>query len=191
LLLYNYCLMTNHVHLLFEVGRDDTLSKAMHWLSTSFTRRFNRLAARNGHVWEGRFRSTIVEAPSYFFRCMAYVDLNPVRAGLAAAPLDYRWCGHAALRAQDTNILDFHPLYLECGEDRRSRYAYYMALLGEEAARPPVTLATEHFVGTERFVRRMERKFGFASGKKPLEHRDLGFGVVAAGRRRGRPICQP
>jgi putative transposase len=54
LLLYNYCLMTNHVHLLFEVGKDDTLSKAMHWLSTSFTRRFNQLAARNGHVCEAR-----------------------------------------------------------------------------------------------------------------------------------------
>jgi len=188
LLLYNYCLMTNHVHLIFEVGRDDALSKAMHWLSTSFTRRFNQLAGRNGHVWEGRFRSAIIEAPSYFLRCMAYVDLNPVRAGLAAASLDYRWCGHAALEAQDANVLDFHPLYQECGSNPAERYRYYAALLAEEAARPPVTLATEYFVGTPRFVRRMESKFGFSSGRKPLAHREFGLGIVAAGRQRGRPI---
>jgi len=191
LLLYNYCLMTNHVHLLFEVGRDDTLSMAMHWLSTSFTRRFNRLAGRNGHVWEGRFRSTIIEASSYFLRCMAYVDLNPVRAGLAAAPVDYGWNGHAALQAQDASVLDFHPLYLECGGDPASRYGSYAEILAQESARPPFTLATEYFVGSMRFVRRMERRFGFASARKPLEHREFGSGIVSAGRRRGRPVYRP
>ena len=191
LLLYNYCLMTNHVHLLFEVGRDDTLSKAMHWLSTTFTHRFNWLTGRNGHVWEGRFRSTIIEAASYFFRCMAYVDLNPVRAGLAPTALDHRWCGHAALRAEDPNVLDFHPLYLECGRDPASRYGYYTALLAEEAARPPISLATDHFVGTPRFVSRMEHKFGFSSGRKPLVHRELGSGIIAAGHRRGPAARKP
>ena len=47
---YNYCLMTNHVHLLFKEGNDDTLSKAMHWRGTTFTRRFNGATGRRGHV---------------------------------------------------------------------------------------------------------------------------------------------
>jgi putative transposase len=110
--LYNYCLMTNHLHLVFKVPTADTLSKAMHWIANTFSRRFNKGAGRHGHLWEGRFRSTIVEAASYFFRCMAYVDLNPVRAVMVATPLEHRWCGHKALRDEDAQDLDFHPLYL-------------------------------------------------------------------------------
>jgi len=84
--LYHYCVMTNHVHLLFQVGKDDTLPKVMHWLSTKFVRHFNRGKKRCGHLWQGRYRSTIVEQASYFFRCMAYIDLNPVRAGIVPTP---------------------------------------------------------------------------------------------------------
>jgi len=160
--LYNYCLMTNHVHLVFKAGQDDTLSAAMHWISSTFSRRFNRLRGRHGHLWEGRFRSTIVEENSYFFRCMAYVDLNPVRAKMAATPLEYRWNGHRALRGEDRSVLDFHTLYLDGGKDAESRYASYARILADEAKRPPVSLATRHFVGSTRFVGRMEERFGLA-----------------------------
>ena len=181
LALYNYCLMTNHVHLLFRVGRDDTLSKAMHWLSTSFTRRFNRITERHGHVWEKRFRSTIIEQRTYFLRCMAYVDLNPVRAGMASTPTSYCWSGHAALRAEHATQLDFHPLYLELGADAPSRYRRYEALLAEEASREPVGLAGSYFVGSRRFVGRMERRFGFGTGSGRLSRRPLAGGVILSG----------
>ena len=60
--------MTNHVHLLFEVGRDDALAKGMHWLGTTFVREFNSATGRKGHLWEGRHQSTIVEDSVYLFR---------------------------------------------------------------------------------------------------------------------------
>jgi putative transposase len=183
--LYNYCLMTNHVHLLFKVCFEDTLSKVMHWMSTTFSRKFNKLAGRKGHLWEGRFRSAIIEEASYFFRCMAYLDLNPVRAGLAATPIEYRWCGHRALREENAAELDVHPLYLEMGCDTDSRYPAYMKLLTEEAARPQVSLATEHFVGTSGFVNRMERKFGLDQAGRFLHRKDLGSGIVCVGPRVG------
>ena len=185
LALYHYCLMTNHVHLLFKVGRDDTLSKAMHWLSTSFTRRFNRLTDRHGHVWEKRFRSTIIEQDTYLFRCMAYLDLNPLRAGMAAAPAEYAWSGHAALGAEDAGQLDFHPLYLALGPDAASRWRAYGAIVAEEAAREPVGLAGAYFVGSRRFVARMERRFGLAAGTGRLARRALAGGVVWTGPRHG------
>ena len=59
----------------------------------------NRARGRVGHLWQGRFRSTLVEQDTYFLRCMTYVDLNPVRAGIVATPAEYPWSGHAALRA--------------------------------------------------------------------------------------------
>jgi len=176
--LYNYCLMTNHVHLLFQVGREDTLSRAMHWISTSFSRRFNRLSGRHGHLWEGRFRSTIIEQDSCFLRCMAYLDLNPVRARMVAAPLDYRWSGHRALRDENTADVDLHRLYLAGGPDKQSRYQTYTKMLAGEADRPSFSLATTYFAGTTGFVRRMQRRFGLDRPGASVEQRELGDGLV-------------
>ena len=185
LALYNYCLMTNHIHLLFRVGSDGTLSKAMHWLSTSFTRRFNGLTDRHGHVWEKRFRSTIIEQDTYLFRCMAYLDLNPVRAGLVGAPGDYPWSGQAALRAEDGERLDLHPLYLELGPDAASRWRAYQAIVAAERAREPVGLAGAYFVGSRRFVARMERRFGLDALAGRLTRRALAGGLVWSGPQHG------
>ena len=60
------CLVTNHVHPFFEAGRDDTLAKSMHSVGTSFVRELDKAAGRKGHLWEGRYRSTAVEAPACF-----------------------------------------------------------------------------------------------------------------------------
>lgn len=183
--LYNYCLMTNHVHLLLKVGRADTLSKAMHWISTSFSRRFNKLSGRHGHLWEGRFRSALVEQASYFLRCMAYLDLNPVRAKMAATPLEYKWCGHRALRCGNAAVLDCHPLYLELGSDARTRSRAYAKILAEEAKLPAISLATAYFVGRPQFIWRMKKKFGLGAAGSFVEHQNTGSGAVCVRPRMG------
>jgi putative transposase len=177
--------MTNHVHLILKVGRADTLSKAMHWMATSFSRRFNKLSGRHGHLWEGRFRSTIVEQAGYFLRCMAYLDLNPVRARMVDTPLEYRWCGHRALRHENTAVLDLHPLYLELGSDADERLRAYAGILAEEAERPGASLATAHFGGRPDFIHRMEEKFGFNVPGSFVERQDLGAGAVCIRPRTG------
>lgn len=192
--LYNYCLMTNHVHLFFKVGCDDTLSKMMHWISTSFSRKFNKLRGRHGHLWEGRFRSTIVDESAYFWRCMAYVDLNPVRAKMVVTPLEHRWCGHRALRDENAAELDLHSLYLASGATARARYRSYLKVLVEEAKRPPVSLATEYFVGAPGFVAKMEKRFGVADRGARLKREDLGMGARLTGPGHGGPPgskCRP
>jgi len=187
LALYHYCLMTNHVHLLFEVRRDDTLPKAMHWLGTTFTREFNKAEGRHGHLWEGRYRSTIIEDAAYFLRAMAYVDLNSVRAGMVRTPADYRWSAHRSLREEDRESLEFHPLYLALGADAAARFRAYGELLADEAMRPAPSLATTRFVGTPRFVRRMEHRFGLDQPGASTVRRPLGLGVFASGPRLGDP----
>ena len=189
--LYNYCLMTNHVHLLFKVGTEGTLSKFMHWLSTSFTRRFNKAAGRNGHLWEGRFRSTVIEEASYFFRSMAYVDLNPVRAEMAALPADYRWSAHRAICEEDAEVVAPHPLYLESGRDRAARASAYCAMLAEEAGRPPVSLARVYFVGRPHFVVRMAKRFGLNRPDVLVLREPLGSGLFALGPRPGKGTGAP
>jgi putative transposase len=176
--LFHYCVMTNHVHLLFQVGADDTLPAVMHWLSTKFVNRFNRGKKRCGHLWQGRYRSAIVEQVSYFFRCMAYVDLNPVRAGIVSSPGEYRWCGHDALRIENRAVLDMHPLYLELGASPQARYAAYREMLAEEAARPVTSLARVFFVGRRRFVEGMLSRFGLAERVRSLKRVELDGGIL-------------
>ena len=189
--LYSYCLMTNHVHLLFRVGADDTLSKVMHWLSTSFTRWFNKLAGRNGHVWEGRFRSTIIEAESYLFRAMAYVALNPVRAGMVADPLAYPWSAHRAVCAEDAERVDLSPEYLDCGADAAARSRFYQRIVADEALRPATSLARVYFVGGPRFVRRMATRFGLNRPAALLRRQAASAGIVFVGPRHGKGHSRP
>ena len=178
--------MTNHVHLLFQVGHADTLPEVMHWLSTSFVRRFNKATSRCGHLWQGRYRSTIIEQATYLLRCMAYVDLNPVRAAMVAAAGDYPWCGHRALSRGGEGVLDLHELYLDLGGDEVSRYRTYLDLLAEEARRPAFSLARVHFVGNSRFVARMEARFGVESGRR-VRRIVVSRGVVASVSHQGKP----
>ena len=176
--LHNYCLMTNHVHLLFTVPMDTTLSRFMHRVANRFAKQFNRRRGRKGHLWEGRYRNCIVQAASYFPRTMAYIDLNPVRANMVTEPGDYAWSGHRYLAAEDESIIKLHRAYLELGDRPKARHERYLALLTEEAARPAQSLAPLLFVGTSDFLWRMRKRFNTDERALPRTERlDLGDGI--------------
>lgn len=178
--LHNYCLMTNHVHLLFTVNSEDTLSPFMHRLANVFAKRFNAIRQRKGHFWEGRFRSTIIEASACLLRCMAYIDLNPVRARIVSAPGDYRWCGHVDLLAEKRTLITPHKSYLALGPNRVARRSAYMKLLEDEAGRQAYSLAETLFFGRRRFTQKLMDRFGIASDKRPRVRRvELDDGIEA------------
>ena len=120
---------------------------------------------------------------------MTYLDLNPVRARLSVTPLEYRWCGHRALRDENAAELDSHPLYLGLGPTQAGRYERYLRLVAEDARRPALSLARVYFVGTRRFVSQMEQRFGLAAGGAWLKRSGLGADairpVISAEPRRG------
>jgi hypothetical protein len=117
---------------------------------------------------------------------MAYLDLNPIRAGMVATTGEYPWSAHCALRDHDTTAIDLDPLYLALGTNERSRYRIYSELVADEAQRTPFALATQYFMGTPAFVRRMARRFGLSDRKNELKQVGLGGGVVVSGPVRGR-----
>jgi len=185
--LYNYCLMTNHVHLLFRVKADDLLSQFMHRLANTFAKRFNVIRGRKGHLWEGRFRSTVVHASSYFLRCMAYIDLNPVRAGIVKEPGDYQWASYRHLAREDESFITLHRIYLGLGKDRRTRSRKYSKLLEEEMGREPYSLADVLFVGSPDFTRRAQKRFGIVDEqRRHLGTVELDGGLRAIELRHGR-----
>ena len=91
---------------------------------------FNQRFGRTGTLWEGRYKSTVVQAESYLLACMAYIDLNPVRAGMISHPGEYPWSSylHHVGQRQDRLVVP-HALYWELGNTPFSREAAYRELV--------------------------------------------------------------
>jgi len=121
-----YVLMTNHVHLLATPGVSDSMSLVMKHLGQRYVQYVNRRYARSGSLWEGRYRSSMVDTAEYFLLCQRYIELNPVRAGMVSRPADYPWSSYRAnALGQQSDLLVPRAEDLALGEDdevRRSEY---------------------------------------------------------------------
>ena len=86
-----YVLMTNHVHLLATGHEKGALGRMMQSLGRRYVRYVNSRYRRSGTLWEGRYKSSLVDSDQYLLTCYRYIELNPVRAFLVTTPGDYRW----------------------------------------------------------------------------------------------------
>lgn len=99
--IHAFCLMTNHVHLLIEVGTVP-LSRIMQNLSFRYTRYVNALEKRMGHLFQGRYKGLLIDKDSYLLELTRYIHCNPIRAGLVTDPGKYRWSGHLAYLGKES-----------------------------------------------------------------------------------------
>lgn len=127
---YAWCLMSNHVHLLLEPSSESGLASLMKRLAGRQTRYRNRLEQRTGTLWEGRYKSSVVQTDRHLLACCRYIELNPLRAGMVAAPQDYPWSSYRTrLGYANSPILDLDPLYRALAADeseRRERYSEFL-----------------------------------------------------------------
>ncbi len=116
--IYAYVLMSNHYHLVVKTGRPN-LSAALHWLQTSYTSWHNARHERHGHLFQGRFRSLLVQGDSHLQRLLLYVHRNPLRAGLVPRLRDYPWSSYTALAYDRRTPAWFDPalVYEQLGID--------------------------------------------------------------------------
>lgn len=104
--LYAYCLLTNHYHLLIETTLAN-ISKIMHHINGSYTTYYNIKRNRSGHLFQGRYKSIVVDKDSYFLELSRYIHLNPVRVKIVDSPEKYRWSSYKAyLSRKDDNCID-------------------------------------------------------------------------------------
>ena len=94
-LLYAYCLMPNHVHLLGEPLSPEKLPKLMQCLQRSYTAYFNEKYDKVGHLWQGRFKTKIITKDQYLITCFNYIEYNPIRSNLAKNPQEYKFCSYS------------------------------------------------------------------------------------------------
>ncbi|EGI77410.1 REP-associated tyrosine transposase [Hylemonella gracilis] len=130
--LHAYVLMDNHVHLLLTPATAEGLPKMMQAVGRRYVRWFNDRHGRSGTLWEGRYRATVIEAERHLLPCMAYIDLNPVRAGLVAQAADYPWSSHTHYIGQRADrLVTPHALYWALGNTPFAREAAYTRLVAE------------------------------------------------------------
>jgi putative transposase len=128
--IHAYVLMSNHFHLLATPQTADGLPQMMQAVGRRYVRYFNDSQRRSGTLWEGRYKSTLIQTERYLLACMVYIDLNPVRAGLVAHARDYLWSsyGHYTGLRSD-KLITPHPLVWELGNTPFAREAAYAELV--------------------------------------------------------------
>jgi putative transposase len=131
--IHAYVLMTNHVHLLLTPAESGAPSRLMQSLGRRYVQYANRFYHRTGSLWEGRYKSSVVQAESYLLACSRYIELNPVNAGMVIDPGQYRWSSYRAngLGQTDPRVTP-HVLYQQLGSDVTERQVAYRALFRPE-----------------------------------------------------------
>jgi REP element-mobilizing transposase RayT len=160
--IFCYVLMNNHYHLLFRTNRAN-LCKSMQWFGATYTKRFNLRHNRSGHLFQGRFKNMLVQNDAYLQQLSYYIHRNPLRAGMVKRLADFKWSSYRAyaygkghpdwlttdvIMSQFINVSDPHQAYRE----EMQRYS-------KEEQRVWEDLRHGIFVGTEKFVKKIKKRY--------------------------------
>jgi REP element-mobilizing transposase RayT len=168
-----YALMGNHYHLLLRTRRGN-LSRSMQWFGVTYTNRFNSLNSHSGHLFQGRFKSMIVQNDAYLLRLSYYIHRNPVRAGIVERLAEYRWSSYAnyaygkkgpvwlnteLLLSQFINVDDPHRAYRQAAQ----KYSKEEHLLWED-------LRHGFILGSKQFVEAIKASYLPTAPHKEIPH---------------------
>lgn len=165
--LYAWCLMTNHIHLVVEPGKDAMdISALMKRINGRQSAYVNKLEGRSGALWEGRYKASPIQKDSYLLACCRYVELNPVKAGMVVSAADYPWSSYQErILGKSHKLLDDDDHYLELGttvEERKHRYAEFLVsgVSASEQQFIQESVRRNQLTGNHRFVDEIERRTG-------------------------------
>ena len=170
--IHAFVLMTNHVHLLMTPSTEKGVSQLMQSLGRCYVMYVNKTYQRTGTLWEGRYKSTLVDSEYYFLTVSRYIELNPVRANMVKHPAEYPWSSyHRNALDKEIQVITPHQCYEELGSSDTERKAVYQSLFEQHI--PDLTLdeirnATNKawVLGENRFKQQIEKQTGRRA--KPL-----------------------
>ncbi|MGH8646887.1 MAG: transposase [Gammaproteobacteria bacterium] len=174
-----YCLMPNHVHLLVETT-GPPLAKFMQGVQQSYTQYFNRTHEKVGHVFQGRYQAIVCEKERYLVALIRYIHLNPVRAKLVTSPEQYAYSGHGAyLTGQATAVVDPTPGLAVFGGGQAYRQ-FVQEGRGEGHQADYYAVEDQRFLGTERFVTQLRAQEAEEPPSRPTRSVTSAVKAVAA-----------
>lgn len=179
-LIHAWVFMTNHVHLLMTPKTKDGISKLMQSLGRRYVRYFNYTYKRTGTLWEGRFKSCVVDAENYLLICQRYIELNPVRAGMVESPVDYKWSSFRSNGwGKPSQLWTPHAVYsalgksnMECAESYQEMFKGHIDMMLLKQIRQSLNQGLA--LGNEKFKQEVEQLSGrrvtpLKRGPKPKE----------------------
>ncbi len=159
-----YVLLDNHFHLLLTPPSEEAMSLMMQSVGRSYVRYFNKRHNRTGTLWEGRYKSSVLDSEAYLLTCMSYIDLNPVRAGIVDAPENFDWSSYKHLIGQKIDkLVTPHALYWGLGNTPFSREAAYAEFVSSGLSATIQKDLTEsvlkgRVVGRPEFLKSLQKK---------------------------------
>jgi len=164
-LCHAYCLMDNHYHLIIETP-DGNLSRGMRQLNGVYTQGFNRRHGRDGHLFQGRYKSILVDKDNFLLSLCRYVILNPVKTGLVKRPENWKWSSYRETigESKKPSFLTTDWILSQFGEKKSLAIIEYKRFVSEgkdveypwEALRGQVFLGNDHFI--EKFKKVLKEK---------------------------------
>lgn len=168
--LHAYVLMTNHVHMLMTPATPEGVSRVFRDLGRDYVRSINKTYGRSGTLWEGRFKSSLVDKDRYCLTCYRYIELNPVRARMVGHPAEYPWSSfHCNAMGERNELVSPHDCWLLLGNSSEERMAAYRELFSEKLNRSAIdsirqSLDTGLPTGNDRFRREIEQALSIRLG---------------------------
>ncbi len=163
IVVHGYCVMTNHYHIEIE-SPEGPLSQPVGWLNQNYAGYFNWRQNRDGHVFQGRFKSVVIEANAYLYELTRYIHLNPVRAGIVRRPAEYAWSSYRAFTglAPAPEWLNTEFTLARFGTDlaeQRAAYRRFVEGSGQEHMGDPIQHAAANgILGTQAFADQVSRE---------------------------------
>jgi putative transposase len=175
--IHAYVLMTNHIHLLATADTDQGISLMMQKIGRFYVPYINHKYGQSGTLWDGRFKSSLVDSDHYVLACMRYIEMNPVRAGMVQSPQEYKWSSYLS------NALDMHDRLITPGESylglafrKKKRKQVYSSFFSEHlddkviqdirnCAQTGTPLGDSHFI--EKIEKQLGKKVGYNKRGRP------------------------
>jgi len=155
--IHAWVFMTNHVHLLCTPHSKGAISSMMQSLGRQYVQYFNHSYKRTGTLWEGRYKSCLVQDENYLIQLYRYIELNPVRANMVDDPAKYSWSSYQInASGKESPLCKPHPLYLSLGANAKEQQLAYRQLFAShidgkliddirESTNSGMAIGNEHF----------------------------------------------
>ncbi len=171
--LFGYCLMSNHFHLLLQPEAGQSISRILQSLTVAHTSRYHKRHQSSGHVWQGRFRSPVIQDDAHLLVVLRYIEANPLRAEIVADPGEYPWSSfqHHGM-GKDDPLLSPFPEWEQLGRTdaerrRRWRVKLHASQRKEELTAVRDSLRTGRPLGEPRWVEQMAKRLGINLQPRP------------------------
>jgi len=177
----NYVVTSNHIHLLVKDTGEDVLAQSLQLAAGCTARQYNQRKHRLGAFWEDRYHATAIEAGEHLLRCVVYIDLNMVRAGVVRHPLDWRDGGYGEIQSPlpRYQLIDIEQLSALCGlatvaNFQAAHRAWVAHALATNALRREGCWSEAVAVGSRAYTERMKSELGSAAQQRAIEDNELG-----------------